>query len=281
MDLAASARPLPGHFRVAATMIRPVQLHDRLRAILDDGRARQISGVGAAAAAVLAVVLLGAVAGFTPTPGTTSAVQAAAPSEAIPTADASLEAGSARFPAPAPAVSPEIVQASARAASRDREPDRVMDPLRDEVAARKPTIFVDVVPLQSGLLQGDIDADRIEPIEAIGGPTAVQGDGPGEQEGAPATIHVKNQNFQDATLWLVSRGGRVRLGAVTGKADASFTTPVTGPGDVWRVQIDLVGGEWCETRPLAVDPGDELDLLVSVDVSNLPECYPAGVRPEP
>ena len=91
---------------------------------------------------------------------------------------------------------------------------------------------------------------------------------------------MKNQNFQDARLWLINRRGRVPLGAVTGKADASFTTPVASPADVWSVEIDLIGGEWCETEPLPVDPGDVLDLLVVVDVSKMPGCYPAGVKPE-
>jgi hypothetical protein len=132
--------------------------------------------------------------------------------------------------------------------------------------------------------------DRLSPsetqtVEVAQGPAATGLFGPDAAEGTigdaedPVTMHVKNNNFHDATLWLVSRGGRVHLGTVTGKTEASFTTPVTSPADVWRVEIDLVGGEWCQTRALTVDPGDVLDLLVAVDVTNMPECYPAGRRP--
>jgi beta-lactamase regulating signal transducer with metallopeptidase domain len=323
IDLAARARPLPRRFLLAATMIRPVQLNDRLRAILDDGRARRSSRLGAAAAAFLAVVVLGAVAGFTPAAGTTADMQPASPSEeststqddvsvdaskdaraidvervqisghiedAVTGAplrdvqagrDGLLETEFARSPSSAPVVIPEIlVNRSAGAASRDSTPDRIAMMLLDEVPVIKPRIFRDVVRLQGELPQINIDPDPIEPIEAIKAPAAALHHGPEGEQGAPVTIHVKNQNFHDATLWLVSRRGRVHLGAVTGKAGASFTTPVTIPADVWRVEIDLIGGEWCQTEPLSVDAGDVLDLLVAVDVSNMPGCYPAGLRPE-
>ena len=151
--------------------------------------------------------------------------------------------------------------------------------LRDEVPVRKPPSFLDVVRLQGELSQSHIDPDQIEPIEVIKASAAVQHQGPEGERGAPVTIHVKNQNFHDATLWLFSQRGRIHLGAVTGKEDASFTATVTSPADVWHIEIDLTGGEWCQTEPLAVDPGDVLDLLVAVDVSNRPGCYPAGLRP--
>jgi hypothetical protein len=96
---------------------------------------------------------------------------------------------------------------------------------------------------------------------------------------APVTINVKNNNFSDATLWLVTRGNRVQLGTVTGKMERSFTARVSTPADVWYVEIDLIGGDWCRTEELDVDPGDVLDLFVAVDVSNMPGCYPAGRRP--
>jgi beta-lactamase regulating signal transducer with metallopeptidase domain len=280
IDLAATARPSPGRFRVAAPMIRPVQLHDRLRAVLEDDRPRRSSRAGAASAALLTVVLVGAAAAITPIPDTTS-MQASAPREVILPADASLETDFPRLSAPARAVTAEVVvEESARPAIPDRRLDRGTETLRVEVAERRPTIFADVVPLQVEPLQKIIDPDHIEPIEAFQKRAAVRSHEPGEELRAPVTIHVKNQNFHDATLWLVSRLGRVQLGPVTGKAAVSFTTPLTSPVDVWSVEIDLVGGEWCETEPLSVEPGDVLDLLVLVDVSSTPGCYPAGFKPE-
>jgi hypothetical protein len=94
----------------------------------------------------------------------------------------------------------------------------------------------------------------------------------------PVTILVTNLNFNDATLWAVTRSERIRLGSVTGKTDRSFTVAARG-ADVWHVEIDLVGGEWCRTRDLAVDPGDVLDLQIALDVSRMPGCYPPGERP--
>jgi hypothetical protein len=97
--------------------------------------------------------------------------------------------------------------------------------------------------------------------------------------GGPVTIHVKNNNYNDASLWLLTRDRRVRLGSVPGTREVSFSTPVTVPADSWLIEIDMVGGEWCQTEPLDVDPGDVLDLLIASDLSNMPGCYPAGRRP--
>jgi hypothetical protein len=66
MELAANTRPLAPRTRVAAAMIRPVQLNGRLRAILDERRPRGASKLGTRSAGALAVVLVGAVAAFTP-----------------------------------------------------------------------------------------------------------------------------------------------------------------------------------------------------------------------
>ena len=100
-----------------------------------------------------------------------------------------------------------------------------------------------------------------------------------EDQDGPVTIHVRNNNFQDATLALITRGRRIHLGTVTGKMEQRFMTPVPSPADVWYVEIDLVGGIWCRTDELDVDPGDVLDLMIAVDTSNQPGCYPPGQRP--
>ena len=125
-------------------------------------------------------------------------------------------------------------------------------------------------------------AGALAPVALLAGCSLLPGnraESPFRDSGGPVTIHVRNNNFSDATLTLVSRGNRRRLGTVTGKHEARFTTPAPAPADVWHVEIDLVGGMWCETEPIDVDAGDVLDLLVAVDVSNQPGCYPAGRRP--
>lgn len=100
-----------------------------------------------------------------------------------------------------------------------------------------------------------------------GGPFAAAADGP-----RTVTIHVTNLNFNEARLWAVSRGGRERLGVVGGKGDAVYriSWPVSEP---MQIEIDLLAGPSCVTEPLEVDPGDDLELQIAVDLSQQPNCY--------
>lgn len=85
-------------------------------------------------------------------------------------------------------------------------------------------------------------------------------------------IRVVNFNFNDATVWTVVRDvRRERLGMVTGKSDATFTVPWT-LSDALRLEFDLIGGVRCITDPLSVDPGEIIELQISVDPSQDPWC---------
>jgi len=92
----------------------------------------------------------------------------------------------------------------------------------------------------------------------------------GEQE-----IHIKvlNHNFYDATIWAVVRGARhSRLGVVVGKQDADFTMPWTF-SEPLQFEIDLLtGSERCRTDPMTVDPGDILELEITVDFGQTRGC---------
>lgn len=85
------------------------------------------------------------------------------------------------------------------------------------------------------------------------------------------SINVTNLNFQEARLWAVSSSGRQRIGVVGGKADAvyriswDFSQPL-------QVEIDLLAGPSCTTEPLVVDPGDELQLQIEMDLSRMARC---------
>ena len=75
-------------------------------------------------------------------------------------------------------------------------------------------------------------------------------------------IDVMNNNFADAPLWAVVQASRpIRLGNVTGKTESRFNLP-------WRfslplrLEIDMVAGPRCLTRPITVDPGDVLLLEI-------------------
>ncbi|HSG07799.1 MAG TPA: hypothetical protein VLA36_05565 [Longimicrobiales bacterium] len=85
-------------------------------------------------------------------------------------------------------------------------------------------------------------------------------------------IQVMNFNFSDATVWaLVRDGRRTRLGYVTGKTEAVFTMPWTMPEPL-RLEFDLLAGVRCITEQIVVDPGDILELQISVDPSSDPQC---------
>ena len=85
-------------------------------------------------------------------------------------------------------------------------------------------------------------------------------------------ITVMNFNFSDATVWaLVRDGRRTRLGYVTGKSDAVFTMPWTF-SEPLRLEFDLLADVRCVTEQIMVDPGDILELQISVDPSSDPQC---------
>ena len=85
-------------------------------------------------------------------------------------------------------------------------------------------------------------------------------------------IQVMNFNFADATVWaLVRDGRRTRLGYVTGKTEAVFTMPWRMPEPL-RLEFDLLADVRCITEQIMVDPGDILQLQISVDPSSDPQC---------
>ena len=85
-------------------------------------------------------------------------------------------------------------------------------------------------------------------------------------------IQVMNFNFSDATVWALARDGRRnRLGTVTGKTDKTFTIPWTF-SEPMRIEFDLLADVRCLTEQIMVDPGDILEVQISVDPSPDPQC---------
>lgn len=99
-----------------------------------------------------------------------------------------------------------------------------------------------------------------------GGPFAAAADGP-----QTITIHVQNLNFNDATLWAVGRSGRERLGIIGGKADAVYRIAWDTPQPL-QIEIDLLAGQSCMTEPMPVDPGDQLELQIQMDLAMQRGC---------
>ena len=75
------------------------------------------------------------------------------------------------------------------------------------------------------------------------------------------TILVRNLNYNEARIWAIRGGRRIRLGTVGGNQDARFTLEWAFSEDL-TMEIDLVPGDSCRTRALRVDPGDIIDLQV-------------------
>jgi len=84
-------------------------------------------------------------------------------------------------------------------------------------------------------------------------------------------IHVTNLNFMDATLWALTPGTREKLGVVTGKREAIYTLPWRGYTDL-KIEIDILAGPRCTTEALPVDPGDDIELIIDVDMTSSPLC---------
>ena len=97
---------------------------------------------------------------------------------------------------------------------------------------------------------------------------------PGETQ---IRIEVTNLNYNDATLHARRGGERHRLGIVTGKSNATYVMswPLSLP---LQVEIDLLAGSSCVTRPLQVDPGDIVQLQIDVELRNDPDCTPIRSR---
>lgn len=89
------------------------------------------------------------------------------------------------------------------------------------------------------------------------------GRGPAESA-EELTLHVTNQNFYDATLYAAWESHRTRLGTVTGHASDTFN--FRWQSTQLRIQIHLLSVGNYLTEPMAVTPGEELELFIQPDL---------------
>ena len=94
---------------------------------------------------------------------------------------------------------------------------------------------------------------------------------PGAAGDESIRIHVTNLNFMDATLYAITPGSREKLGILTGKMEAIYTLPWKFSTEL-RIEIDLLAGKRCTTRAMPVDPGDDIELIIDVDMNGSPLC---------
>ena len=84
-------------------------------------------------------------------------------------------------------------------------------------------------------------------------------------------IHVTNLNFMDATLWAVTTGSRTKLGILTGKRQEVYTIPWDFSTDL-RIEIDLLASGKCTTEALPVSPGEDIELIINLEMTNSSLC---------
>lgn len=81
-------------------------------------------------------------------------------------------------------------------------------------------------------------------------------------------IEVRNDNFNDATVYAIRSGLRQRLGWVSGFGKGTFTFRWP-PGDL-RVEIDLLANGRYYTQVMDVSEGDELQLTILPYLHRMP-----------
>ena len=82
-------------------------------------------------------------------------------------------------------------------------------------------------------------------------------------------VQIQNLNFNDANVYAIRQGQRIRLGTVTGKSDKDFTMDWSFALPL-RFEIQLIGGQSCRVREIMVDPGDALWVRVPSELSITP-----------
>ena len=104
---------------------------------------------------------------------------------------------------------------------------------------------------------------------ATGGSRGVDPDAP------PIVLEVRNNNFQDATIFFARDGERQRLGIVTGKTDQTFAIP-WGPNMILILEANFIGGGYCSTGEIQMEPGQRFVLQLQPDLRVNIDCRPPG-----
>jgi hypothetical protein len=128
---------------------------------------------------------------------------------------------------------------------------------RDQQSVRRASVRravrpVRVVPLAAVVLAGCASAPRSALDEPLIDPSAV-------------TVEVQNHNFNDATVYAVGAGVRMRVGRVTGKSDETFT--FRWHQEMIRMAADFTGGGEVLSGQHTVVPGASQDLVLIISVS--------------
>jgi hypothetical protein len=76
-------------------------------------------------------------------------------------------------------------------------------------------------------------------------------------------VAVQNNNWSDVTIYVLQGGRRVRLGTIAANARAVLTLQgAFGGAGSFRLLLDPIGRNAYLTDPIALRPGDVLDLVI-------------------
>ena len=81
--------------------------------------------------------------------------------------------------------------------------------------------------------------------------------------------NAKSINFNDANLFALRNGQRIRMGSVTGKSEEDFTLDWNFSLPL-QFEAQLVGGRTCRVRSIMADPGDALWIQIPTELSITP-----------
>ena len=89
-----------------------------------------------------------------------------------------------------------------------------------------------------------------------------------DDEGGQVTtrVHVENQNFLDANVYVIGDGGaRERLGMITGNTNQDFVIPdhIVRPANSVRFMIEQIGSNAAPiSESLTIRPGETVTLTI-------------------
>ena len=75
------------------------------------------------------------------------------------------------------------------------------------------------------------------------------------------TIEIRNQQLEDARVWLIVDGQRQTLGSVRGNRNETFYHPMDGVRSV-HMEFDITLGPRCLTRDVTLGPGDDVQATI-------------------
>jgi len=80
------------------------------------------------------------------------------------------------------------------------------------------------------------------------------------------TIRVRNQQMDEATIWLWIDGRRQRLGTVFGNREETFYHPMSDLSTV-HMEFDLTLGQHCVTDDVTLGPGNDINATIPTNLS--------------